>query len=795
MADVTLTIDGKEVTVPKNTKILEAAKVAGIEIPNLCYHPDLRPFGGCRLCLVQIEGRGDELLASCATPVRDGMVVYTNTPKVIASRRLMLELLLVDHPLECPTCDASGNCRLQKYTYDMQVTSQPFVRPKRTQPIDHLSAVMDIKRDRCVLCGQCVRVCDEIIGSGNLTFVERGLETYIDTAFGRYDSDTQCIRCGECIQVCPVGALLDRTYRDWGLPAALESTTTTCMYCSVGCTLNLQTKNGRVMRVVTQHGQGINDGLLCERGRFRHYYTSDPARFHTPLIRRNGELIETSWDEALGYIADKFAGTKGEQFGAIGSPAATNEDNYVLQKFVRTVMESNNVDNLEHGPYSEGANLFAGLGNEAMTNSFSDILSNSGCYFVFGSSTFDTHPVPGYFLQRMVRQNGVKLVYAGTVPSRIGDIADVRLNYRPGTEAALLNGLAYIILEQGLGNDAYVRDNTEGSDAWQQSIKAYTPERVTEITGVPTDDLYVAAGFYATGGSPIRREIDGTSYSPSSIWFLRTAWPPEVAASLANLALLTGNLGRSGGGLNGLAASNNGQGVNDMGVLPGMLPGYQAITDEEVRSKFEVAWSAGWPSGNGAGDVRRLPSKPGMTAGEILSAARYGQIKSLYIVGANPILTYPDKELARAALDGAGFVVVQDLWPTETTEFADVILPAVSFAEKNGTFTNAERRIQRIRAAVKPIGNARPDWMIISELARVMGYRMGYQSPQQVMAEVTGLTPIYAGISYPRLEKAGIQWPCPAPDHAGTTVLYSDGFPRGKARFVAVEQKLATSAG
>ncbi|MCL5257450.1 MAG: molybdopterin-dependent oxidoreductase [Chloroflexi bacterium] len=795
MADVTLTIDGKEVTVPKNTKILEAAKAAGIEIPNLCYHPDLRPFGGCRLCLVQVEGRGDELLASCATPVRDGMVVYTNTPRVLASRRLMLELLLVDHPLECPTCDASGNCRLQKYTYDMQVTAQPFIRPKRSQPIDHLSPVMDIKRDRCVLCGQCVRVCDEIIGSSNLTFTERGLETYIDTAFGRYDTDTQCIRCGECIQVCPVGALLDRTYRDWGLPAALEDTTTTCTYCSVGCTLKLQTKNGRVMRVVTEHGQGINDGLLCERGRFHHYYASDPDRFRNPMIRQNGELVETSWDDALSHVAAKFAESKGERFAAIGSAIATNEDNYVLQKFARVVMGSNNIDNLEHGPYTGGANLFSTLGSEAMTNSFSDILNNSGCYFVFGASTFDMRPVPGFFLQRMVRQNNVKLVYAGSEPDRFSEIADVWLRYRTGTEIALLNGLAYIILEQGLGNQDYVRERTDGFDAWRQVLKAYTPERVSETTGVPVDDLYAAAGLYATGGSPIRREADGTPYSPSSIWFLRSAWPPEVSALLANLALLSGNIGRSGGGLNGLPASNNGQGVNDMGVLPGMLPGYQPVTDDDVRSKFEVAWSEGWPSGNGASEVHHLPSKPGMAIGEMLSAARYGQIKSLYIAGANPVLTYPDKELARAAMEGAGFVVVQDIWPTETTEFADVILPAVTFAEKNGTFTNAERRVQRVRTAVKPVGNARPDWMIIADLARVMGYQMGYQNSQQIMAEIAALAPIYAGISYPRLEKSGIQWPCPAQDHPGTEVLYGDGFPGGKARFVAVEQKLAASAG
>ncbi|MCL5960374.1 MAG: molybdopterin-dependent oxidoreductase [Chloroflexi bacterium] len=788
MADVTLTIDGREVTVPRGTYIIEAARRAGVDIPNLCYHPELRPFGACRMCVVEIAGRSTDLFASCATPVRDGMQVFTQTPRVQEARRILLDMFLIDHPLECPTCDKSGDCRLQDYTY-AYAKDEHYSRPKRFKKLEHLSPVIDIKRDRCVLCGLCVRVCDEIIGAKALAFANRGLETVIDSAFGRDLTDTSCVSCGQCINVCPVGCLLDRTRQEvapWSWE--MRQTDTICYYCGLGCSLTLESNKGEVVRVTSREGQGLNKGLLCVKGKFRHYFIHRPERLATPLIRNNGNFVQATWDEALDLVSRKLEQHRDGQFGALASSRATNEDNYIFQKFVRVVMGSNNIDHRSVASYHPSESTLGRIfGSGAPTNSFRDIYK-SGTVFLVGADVVDVHPVFGFLLQRTMRQREAKLIVLSDRWSWICNYTDVWLKCKPGTEAVLLNGLASIILQEGRWNREFVEARTEGFAEWQQSLRDFTPEKVSQITGVRVKHLYAAARYYAKGGTSFRGEAPAAGYPPSSIYFAESLATDPVVSALANLALLTGNVGREGGGIGAVDDQNNGVGAFDMGASPSLLPGYQDILDPEARGRFESHWSRTWeerPSPKVA--PRPLPFQLGLRLNEMLDAALDHQIKAMYIMGYNPVLSHSDPEKARRALESLDFLVVQDIWLTDTAQLADVVLPACSFAEKDGTFTNGERRVQRVRKALEPIGESKPDWVIIAELATRMGYRMSYRHPSFIMNEIAQLVPIYGGISYERLETSGLQWPCPKSEHPGTPVLYQDGFSRGLASFTPAQ--------
>lgn len=765
MGEVHLRIDGKEVTVPKGTTILAAAQKAGVEIPHLCHHPALPPAGICRLCLVEVNG---QLLTSCHFQAQDGMEVQTNTERLWRLRRLTLELILSDHPQDCLTCERNGTCELQRYAYEYGLERNRFSGPdhaRRVFPVREDNPFIRYEPEKCILCGRCVRVCEEVQGRSVLSFVSRGFFTRISTGLEKPLTETNCELCGQCVAVCPTGALTEKARRFQGREWELKKVDTVCPFCGCGCPITLHVRKNRIVRV----SGGYQGFRLCVKGRFGLGFVHHPDRLKAPLVREGQRFREASWDEALDLVAARLAAIK-EKYGphAIGGLASakcTNEENYLFQKFMRAVIGTNNVDHcarLCHAPSVVG--LGRAFSSGAMTNTIGEI-SNADCILVTGSNTTEAHPVVAQEIKRAVRRGAVLIVVD---PRRIelADWSHFFLQPRPGTDVAWLNGFCHVLLKEGLWNKEFVETRCEGFGEFARVVEQYTPERVEEITGIPRDLLVEAARaygraknamiFYAMG---LTQHVHGTA---------------NVLA-VANLALLSGQVGRPSTGVNPLRGQNNVQGACDMGALPHVLPGYQSLEDPAARAKFEMAWG------------RPIPSFPGLTVVEMFEAARAGTIKAMVIMGENPMVSDPEIAHVAEALQSLEFLVVLDIFPTETSAFAHVVLPAASFAEKDGTFTNTERKVQLVRQALSPPGEAKPDWQILCALAQRMGYPMSYEHPREIMEEIARLVPIYAGISYARLEEAGIHWPCPSLDHPGTPYLHRDGFPRGKGKFHPVE--------
>ena len=787
MAEISLTIDGQEVKARPGMTVLEAAQSADIYIPTLCADPDLKPYGGCRLCIVEIEKmRG--FPTACTTPVTEGMVVKTNTDAVNEVRRTVIELLLSDHPSEClichrrercgpfdiclrnvavtercVTCAKNGNCELQDIVDYLGITELPFKHTERTYPVDTSNPFFYRDLDKCVLCGKCVRVCDEVLGVGAVAVINRGFGSKVATFGDKPIIDSNCVSCGECVVHCPVGALM---------PKVTESPTkevaTTCTYCGVGCGMYLGVRDGKVMSVRGKREDTVNNGFLCVKGRFGFDFIHHKDRLKSPLIKKNGKFVPVSWDEALELVAKKLGGYKPDELAVISSAKCTNEDNYVAQKFARAVLKTNNVDHcarLCHAPSVAG--LVQSFGSGAMTNSFGEF-RDAGCIFAIGTNTTEAHPIIALELKRAV-DNGAKLIVANPREIDLVRWSYLWLQHNPGSDVALLMGMMRVIVNEGRLDQDFIAKRCENFDAFKASLKGFDLNSVERITGVPKEKIAEAARIYAVNKpSAILYAMGITQHSHGT----------DNVIATANLAMLTGNIGKPASGVNPLRGQNNVQGACDMGALPNVYPGYQAVTDAGVRGKFEAAWGGS------------LSPSAGMPVTEIVEAAAKGKMKAMYLIGENPLLSEPDITHAEEALDKLEFLVVQDIFLSETAILADVVLPGVSFAEKDGTFTNTERRVQRVRKAVAPIGESRADWLVTCQVGQKMGAKgFDFKNASQIMDEIASVTPSYGGISYRRLEKGGLQWPCPTPEHPGTPILHSQQFTRGKGQFIPLVYK------
>jgi len=773
MNQITLTIDGKEITAQQGQTVLEIALANGIEIPNLCYDARLVPTGACRLCLVEIEGQRG-LQTSCTFKAQEGLAVKTNTDEIRDIRKTVLELLFGEHKGRCTTCDENGACNLQRYAYEYQLSDDSFAETSKrvTEPNYTTGNVaMEYDPDKCIRCGRCIRICEEVQMDYALTFKGRAADVEVTTAFDMPLNDSTCELCGQCISTCPTGALYERAAKGLGQAKDLVRTTTTCPYCGVGCQidLNVNPKSDDIIRVTSQVGCVPNDGNLCVKGRFSMDFVAHEDRLKTPLIKRNGKFEEAGWDEAIALIAERLSKIR-DKFGAdsicgLSSAKCTNEDNYIFQKFIRAAVGTNNVDHcarLCHA--STVAGLARAFGSGAMTNSIEEI-KHADCIFVIGSNTTEAHPVIGLCIKEAVVKNGAKLIVADPREIDLVEFAQVHLRQKPGTDVALINAMMNVIINDNLLDNGFIESRTENFEQLADAVAEYTPEKVADITTVPADSIRAAAQVYAKAqAASIIYSMGITQHTTGT----------DNVLSLANLAMVTGNVGKESTGVNPLRGQNNVQGACDLGALPNVYPGYQPVNDAAIREKFEKAWG------------KKLSADIGLTVVEMFHAIEQNNVKALYLMGENPALSDPNLNRTREALAKADFIVAQDIFLTETGQYADVVLPSFCFAEKDGTFTNTERRIQRVRKAVAAPGDSKDDWQIVCQVATAMGYPMSYNSAAEIMDEIASVTPIYGGISFDRIEEVGLQWPCLDKHHPGTKYLHKDTFKRGKGKFHSV---------
>ena len=776
-ATVSVTIDGLAVDVAPGTSVMRAAATAGIDVPKLCATDSLEPFGSCRLCLVEIDGvKGTP--ASCTTPVSDGMVVRTQTDKVAKLRRGVMELYISDHPLDCLTCSANGDCELQ----DMAgVTGLREVRYGSgvDAGANHLDAPTDTSNpyftfdaSKCIVCSRCVRACDEVQGTIALTVDGRGFASKISAGADVGFMASDCVSCGACVQACPTATLQENTVIELGVPT--RSVETTCAYCGVGCSFRAELRGDELVRMVPSKTGGANEGHSCVKGRFAFGYASHPDRVLEPMVRESitDDFRPVSWEEAISFTARRLREIQAEHgqgaIGAITSSRCTNEEVYVVQKLVRAAFGNNNVDTCArvcHSPTGYG--LKQTFGTSAGTQDFKSV-TESDVIVVIGANPTDGHPVFASRMKRRLRE-GAKLVVID--PRRIDLVraphieATHHLQLAPGTNVAVINAMAHVVVTEGLVATEFVAERCEGYEEWAEVIARpeCSPEAVEEITGVPAAELRAAARLYATGGNAaIYYGLGVTEHSQGS----------TMVMGMANLAMATGNIGRPGVGVNPLRGQNNVQGSCDMGSFPHELPGYRHVSDDGAREVYEQRW--GTP----------LLDEPGLRIPNMFDAALAGTFRALFVQGEDIAQSDPNITHVHAALAALDLLVVQDLFVNETAAFAHVLLPGTSFLEKDGTFTNAERRINRVRP-VMAAKTGKQEWEIVAEIAQAMGYPMHYDDAAQIMDEIALTTPTFAGVSHALLDEVGsVQWPCNAAAPDGTPIMHVDGFVRGKGRFV-----------
>lgn len=782
MDEVKLTVDGQEITARKGQTIIEAAREAGIYIPYLCWHPTLKAFGACRMCVVQVERmRGTP--ASCTTGVMDGMVVTTKGRQIDGIRHNIMDMVLSEHPhgcLTCPRIDHCGpqdtclrhanvvdrcvlcpqneRCELQDVVYHLQMKDSDLSYEYRHVPLDNSNPLIDHDMNLCIVCGRCVRACNEIEAANAITFIERGDRTLIGTSLGGSLSESGCTFCGACVDVCPVGAITEKDNKWSGAPE--KSVTTICSHCSVGCQLELLVKKGRVIRSIADLSGPVNQGNSCAKGKFGYKYIHSNDRITTPYVRKNGKLVESTWDEALGLITAKLAENKGPAFGAVASPRATNEENYLLQKFTRAVMGSNNIDHPDSTCDAEAvASLRDTLGVGAMTDGFRE-LRDSRCILVYGSDLTWEHPVAAVQVKEAV-DRGATLIVLDPAETELSLMATHWLRHWPGAGVGVLAGLAKAILDEGLQDDEFIAGHCEGLDDLNSSLAGSTVQQFAESTGVDQELLVKAARAYASSDSA--SILFSTSRSIEA--------GGAIARAVANLGLITGSLGKASGGVNPLRSDANSQGTTDMGCAPSMLPGHVLLA--EGVEAVGKAWGVS------------LPSDTGLTFNQMVRGGADNGLRAMFL-SLDTQRETPD--IDPGALSSLDFLVVHDLFFSDVARAATVVLPAPSAAEKDGTFTNAERRVQRVNRVVDRAGES----STVSELLEALADRMGasgfeFESPAEVMDEIASLVPSYGGIRYDRLGVVGLQWPCPDPFHPGTPILHADGIARGKGLLTPFE--------
>jgi formate dehydrogenase major subunit len=776
---VTLTIDGQEITVPAGTSVMRAAALSDVKIPKLCATEQLEAFGSCRLCLVQIEGMKG-LPASCTTPVAQGMKVTTQNKQIADIRRGVMELYISDHPLDCLTCPANGHCELQDMAGVVGLREVRY----GYEGANHLSAEKDTSNpyftfdaSKCIVCSRCVRACDEQQGTLALTIQGRGFDSTVAASQNVPFMDSECVSCGACVQACPTATLTENTLIEKG--QAEHSITTTCAYCGVGCSFRAEMKGEEVVRMVPNMNGHANHGHSCVKGRFAIGYATHADRIVKPMIRSkiSDPWREVSWEEAIGYAASELKRIQAkygrDSIGAITSSRCSNEETYLVQKLVRAGFGNNNVDTCArvcHSPTGYG--LKNTIGESAGTQNFDSVMK-ADVIFVIGANPTDGHPVFASQMKRRLRQ-GAKLIVAD--PRRIDLVrtphiaAEHHLKLMPGTNVALINSLAHVIVTEGLVKEDFVRERCEmpSFEKWRNfvALESNSPETMQAVTGVPAESVRAAARLYATAGNgAIYYGLGVTEHSQGS----------TMVMGIANLAMATGNVGREGVGINPLRGQNNVQGSCDMGSFPHEFPGYRHVSDPKVRQLFEGAWGVS------------LQNEPGLRIPNMFEAALDGEFKALYIEGEDIAQSDPNTQHVTAAMSAMECIIVQDLFLNESAKFAHVFLPGSSFLEKDGTFTNAERRISRVRKVMKS-KSGYADWEITQLLSNAVGYPMNYTHPSEIMDEIARLTPTFTGVSYARIDELeSIQWPCNAEHPEGTPTMHIGEFVRGKGKFLITE--------
>ena len=773
---VLLTIDGMEVSVPVGTSVMRAAAENGVNIPKLCATDSLEPFGSCRLCLVEIEGRRG-YPASCTTPVEAGMVVRTQSPKLQDIRKGVMELYISDHPLDCLTCPANGNCELQdmagvtglrevRYGYD----GANHLKDKK----DESNPYFTYDPSKCIVCNRCVRACEETQGTFALTISGRGFESRVSAGQDESFMESECVSCGACVEACPTATLQEKSVI-W-LGQGEHSINTTCAYCGVGCSLDAEMKGNEVVRMVPAKDGKANEGHACVKGRFAWGYATHKDRIMKPMIRAKitDPWKEVSWDEALDYAASEFKRIQAkhgrDSIGGIVSSRCTNEEGYLVQKLVRAAFGNNNVDTCARVCHSPtGFGLKSTLGESAGTQTFKSV-EHADVIMVIGANPTDGHPVFASRMKRRLRE-GAKLIVVD--PRKIDIVksahikADYHLPLRPGTNVAVVSAMAHVIVTEGLLNQAFIdeRCETKAFNEWKDfvSLPENSPEALEAETGVPAADVRGAARLYATGGNAaIYYGLGVTEHAQGS----------TTVMGIANLAMATGNVGREGVGVNPLRGQNNVQGSCDIGSFPHELPGYRHVSDSTVRGEFEAAWGVS------------IQAEPGLRIPNMFDAALHGSFKGLYCQGEDIVQSDPNTQHVASALESMECIVVQDIFLNETAKYAHVLLPGSSFLEKDGTFTNAERRISRVRQVMPPRAGL-ADWEVTIALSKRLGYDMNYSHPSEIMDEIARLTPTFRGVSFKKIDRLGsIQWPCNDEAPEGTPIMHIDQFVRGKGKFI-----------
>ena len=776
---IQLTIDGVSVSVPEGTSIMHAASISGVTVPKLCATDNLEPFGSCRLCLVEIEGRRG-YPASCTTPVAEGIRVRTQTPKLADIRRGVMELYISDHPLDCLTCATNGDCELQDMAGAVGLRDVRYGYEGK----NHLKSEKDTSNpyftfdpSKCIVCSRCVRACEEVQGTYALTIQGRGFDSKV-SAGNKDFKDSECVSCGACVQACPTATLIENTIIEAGVPE--HSVTTTCAYCGVGCSFHAEMKGEEVVRMTPNKDGGANHGHSCVKGRFAWGYATHKDRITTPMIRKSihDPWEKVTWDVAINYAASEIQRIQKkygrDSAGAISSSRCTNEEVYVVQKLVRAALGNNNIDTCArvcHSPTGYG--LKQTLGESAGTQNFDSVM-HSDVIMIIGANPTDGHPVFASQMKRRLRE-GAKLII---VDPRAIDLvdnsphikADYHLKLKPGSNVAIVNALAHTIVTEKLMDDSFIKSRCEDDafKVWKDFIikPENSPEAMSEFTGVDAKDVRAAAKLFAKGGNAaIYYGLGVTEHSQGS----------TMVMGIANLAMLTGNIGREGVGVNPLRGQNNVQGACDMGSFPHEFPGYRHVSDKATLALFEKAW-----------DVK-LQNEPGLRIPNMLDVAIEGQFKALYCEGEDIAQSDPNTQHVTHALESMECVIVQDLFLNETAMYAHVFLPGSSFLEKNGTFTNAERRISRVRKVMSP-KNGYEDWEITQMLSNALGYKMAYSHASDIMDEIARLTPTFRGVSYKKLDELGsIQWPCNDEHPLGTPTMHIDEFVRGKGKFIITE--------